>query len=140
MALYGAPELPLAVPIHVVQIANSIEDEYISARYTDYVSKQRWLIESGCLADDVLGPHNIDPAQLLNNRVIPLGAPKLGEWAVGLARDMDHLSVEEKLATSLLTAPLARVFLLHQFLTHDAERTSGKSLQHSKIIMTSQLA
>ncbi|KAF2096146.1 hypothetical protein NA57DRAFT_59203 [Rhizodiscina lignyota] len=108
MALYGAPELPLAIPVHAVQITNSIDNEYISARYTDYVSKRRSLIASGCLIDDVLGTIKIEPSQLLDATAIAFEAPKLCEWAVGLARDMDLFCVEEKLATTLLTAPLAR--------------------------------
>jgi hypothetical protein len=92
------------------------------------------------LADDVLGPHNIVPAEVLTARFIPREAPKLCEWAIGLAQDMDHLSVEDKLATSLLTAPLARVTISSpSTLTHDAKCTSGKSPQRSKITTASRL-
>ena len=101
------------IPIHAVQIANSIDTAYISARYTKFVSWQRWLIEGGAQADDLLGPIKVDPSQLLDISVTTLEAPTLCEWATTLVQDtsMDLMCVEEKLATILLTAPLARVSL-----------------------------
>jgi hypothetical protein len=109
--IYGTRGLPSAIPLYAIQVANSIDIGYISARYTNFVSENRRLIESGSQADDLLGPIEVDPSQLLDITTAGLENPTLCQWATGLVQDtsMDLMCVGEKLAMILLTALLARV-------------------------------
>lgn len=109
--IYGIPTSLPEIPVHVVQITNSIDRRYISARYTDFVTRKRQLIENGCPEIDALGPSQTMLAQLLNTEVMCNENPRtVCEWAVALVQDIiDGMCLVEKLGTMLLITPLARV-------------------------------
>jgi hypothetical protein len=108
--IYGIPTSLPGIPVHVVQITNSIDRRYISARYTDFVTRKRQLIENGRPEIDALGPSQTMPAQLLNTEVMcNENLRTVFEWAVALVQDIDGMCLVEKLGTMLLITPLARV-------------------------------